>query len=170
MDIQLSKITLKDLDVELFRKYIDVSMSAKKAEVLNFNVNSTKFYGVANNEADSIYKRWSVNMMDIAPATENQTLTFPDLKCSIYKGNDLNKKILPMFGQLVNVNIFYIDNDVQKLEFYKTDENDRVSLKITILCASNETSYVEYTPELLTQIFQPDIVNEHYKFTLSESE
>lgn len=165
MELQHAIIT--DVNVDTFKKYLGVSMSVKKSDILNFNMSSVKMSGISNNEGDSIYKKWEV---DFAEFAGNVSEEFPELKCSIYKGDELRKKILPYFGQLVNMKVFYLGEDVKKLELFKTDEAGRISLKITILCASNETAYIEYSAELLNQIFNPEEANLTYTFNLSEAE
>lgn len=165
--MELQKILLPNVSTEQLQRFLGISMSVTKSETLNFTIDSQKLAGVANNEADSIYKSWSVNIKDIC---DPASAMIPSLKCSIYKGEEFAKRILSYFGQTVNINVFYQGSSVHKLELYKTDEKGRVMLKITVVSAPVETAFVEHSAEKLSSIFNPDEDNLLVSFTLDNDE
>ena len=176
--MELQKFTLHDVNTELLRKLLGISMSVKKSETLNFKLTPEFATGIANNESDSIYKRWSIKLSDLCDVTKsiaNQdaksgTLVFPELKCSIYKGEDFSRKILSFFGQFVNFKIEHDGKEVKKIELFKTNEAGVIVLQINLLTAATATAFVDYSSDLLAQIFTTDETTKVISFELDATE
>lgn len=149
--MELQKSLLKNVDTDLLSEFLAISTSVAKSEVLNFKINNESLSGIANNEGDSIYKKWDIKLVQLCESHDE----IPSLKCSIYKGDEFIKKILSYFGKTVNINLFHNDGSVRKLELYKTDEKGRTMLKITVLGANVETAYIDYNDEVIGKIFDP---------------
>jgi hypothetical protein len=157
---------LYDVNTDMLRSLLEISMSVTKSETLNFTLSPDEISGIASNEADSIYKKWNVELSDIAKAPSPET-HFPKLKCSIYKGDEFAKRILSYFGQLVNMKIYHDGREIKQIELFKLNESGKISLKINLLTAATSTAFVEYSKELVSAIFTPGSETRQLSFTIN---
>jgi len=146
-------ITLRSVKIDQFIKTLNRSLMLKNNEVLNFSLSSSTISGLANNESESFFKKWTIVTSSIAEF-DNE---FAPIKVSIYKGDDFIK-ILQMFNKECSIDIHFIDNEAQLMVVY----NDIA--KISIVNAPASMSYVEYTDDVLQSIFEPD--SKIYEFEL----
>ena len=164
---------LQDVNTEILRKLLGISMSVTKSETLNFTLTNDKVVGIANNEADSIYKKWSIQLASLCtvPMTQDGTLqTIPELKCSIYKGEEFSKKILSYFGQFVNFKIEHNGSEIKRIELFKTNDKGVTTLKINLLTAASATAFIDYSKEFVDQIFTPDDTTKLVSFELDNDD
>jgi len=170
--MELQKVTLCNVNTETLRKYLAISMSVKKSEILNFSIENSVLSGINNNEADSIYKMWQLPLAKLTGLADNDPTynTIPKLKCSLYKGDSFSKQVLGHFGQLVDMEIEHVLGTVKKINLSKKDANGRTILAITVLCARAETTFIEYEPELISQIFKPKPETKLVSFKLETAE
>lgn len=157
-------LTLHGVNTDMLKHYFKLSSSVGKSEVLNFSLSYDLLSGIAHHENDVFFKRWKINLTELCQQHNvPQDIT---LKCSIYRGSEFAKKILSYFGQIVSINFHYVNDSVKKLELFKTDEKGKIVLKITIVTAPTNTSFVEYDIELLNNMFNPAEESKLFEFEL----
>lgn len=160
-------VKLTNVKTDVLKKYFKISSSIVNKEILNFSFDKNNVFGIANNETDAIYKKWNVPLTDICDTNTEFTQT---IKCSIFKGDEFISKILTYFGQTANMHFHHVNGSTNKIVLEKADENGKVILSITIVCAPVQTSFVEYDESLLNHIFTTSEETKIASFTLSESE
>lgn len=164
------KFTIKNLNIEELQKLLAISMSVTKSETLNFRIMPDKIVGISNNEADSIYKRWQIPMSLLCDSIETSEPLPASLKCSIFKGPEFSKKILSFFGQYVDIVFTHDGQQIKGIDLFKLNEKGKTVLKINMVTASAETAYVDYSEELIQQIFTPTEDTKIIGFDLDSSD
>lgn len=156
-----NEIILTNVKVGLLQHAFNRSLMLKNSDALNFSISSAKIASVTSDKRDAFFKKWELITSQICEFDQ----PFDEIKMSIIKGADFNKKLLGYFrdSESVTLVIEHIDGDGNKM----TISNEH--LTITLVLSPINLSYQDYPEATLTELFSPN--DEAFtNFTLSIDE
>lgn len=131
--MELKTYTIELENVKLFQYCLNISSSLHGNGVINLSIQNDGILSTTSNAMDSCYKHWFLPLANFAKVPQN-ILTEP-IKCSIFKGNDFIKKILPQLVQ----------KDVTSSITFHYDEILSSVKQISIVCTSTITKKKVFT-------------------------